>query len=55
MGTCCGKGGNKKQKQVDKRGNSLRKFAFLHPNQKRILDAEDEKNGATVPVEEKAE
>lgn len=43
MGTCCGKKPSR-NRPVDKRGNSLRKYAYLHPHQKRILDAEDASN-----------
>ncbi|MCK5016496.1 MAG: hypothetical protein KAS32_05420 [Candidatus Peribacteraceae bacterium] len=38
---CCGKNVKRNKPPVDKRGNSLRKVAFLHPHQKRILEAED--------------
>jgi len=44
MGTCCGKGPKRSNPPVDKRGNSLKKFAYLHPNQRRILDAEENSN-----------
>jgi hypothetical protein len=37
---CCGKSPNN-NRSTDKRGNSLRKVAFLHPHQRRILEAED--------------
>jgi hypothetical protein len=38
---CCGKN-VKKNNPVDKRGNSLKKYAYLHPNQKKILDGEEQ-------------
>ena len=38
---CCGRNTKRNKPPVDKRGNSLRKVAFLHPHQKKILEAED--------------
>ena len=41
---CCGKS-VPRNKPVDKRGNSLNKYAYLHPNQKKILEAEEPVGG----------
>jgi len=41
---CCGRRTKRnKPPAVDKRGNSLRNVGFLHPHQKKILEAEDQK------------
>lgn len=37
---CCGK--VKKRKAIDKNGNSLKKYAYLNPNQKKLLEAQEQ-------------
>ena len=38
---CCGKKPNRNSPIVDKRGNSLRKYMYLNPKQRKLLEAED--------------
>jgi hypothetical protein len=40
---CCG-GNVKRNNSVDKNGNSLKKYAFLKPNQLKIRDREESKD-----------
>jgi len=52
---CCGK--NKKNKSIDKNGNSLKKYAFLNPGQLALRDAAEKtlEEQEVVVIEEKLE
>ena len=51
MGKCCGRGA-KKNRPVDKHGNSLSKYAYLHPNQKKLLESQITEEPAKVEAGE---
>jgi len=40
MAKCCGGGARRNRPRTDKRGNSLENYAFLHPHQRKILEAQ---------------
>ncbi len=52
---CCGK--NKKNTNLDKNGNSLKKYAFLNPSQLALRDAAEKalEEQEVVVMEEKLE